>query len=63
MIRLYQRENCPYCAKVRRELTGLGLSFEAINVPKLGSERAELLALPGISSPEVPVLVDGDTVM
>ena len=39
------------------------IAFQAVNVPKLGSERRELLAVPGISNPEVPVLVDGDVVI
>lgn len=63
MLKLYQREECPYCAKVRRMLTARGLPFEAVNVPKLGSERLDLLALDGVTSPEVPALVDGDTVI
>ncbi len=63
MIKLFQREDCPYCAKVRRLLTNRGVPFEAINVPKLGSERRDLLALEGVKSPEVPALVDGDTVI
>ena len=63
MLKLFQREDCPYSAKVRRLLTNRGVSFESINVPKLGSERHELLALDGVSSAEVPVLVDGDTVI
>ena len=63
MMKLFQREDCPYSAKVRLALTKRGLPFEAINVPKLGSERHELLALDGVTSPEVPVLVDGDKVI
>ena len=63
MFQLFQREDCPYCAKVRRLLTGRGIPFEAINVPKLGSERHDLLALDGVTSPEVPALVDGDKVI
>jgi uncharacterized protein (DUF302 family)/glutaredoxin len=63
MLKLYQREECPYCAKVRRALTERGVSFQAINVPKLGSERREVLALTGVTKPEVPVLVDGDAVI
>ena len=63
MLKLYYREACPYCARVRRELESRGLSYEAIPVPKLGSERVEVLALAGVKSSEVPVLVDGDRVI
>jgi len=60
MLKLYQREDCLFCAKIRAFLNDRGLSFAAINVPKLGSERHDVLALSGITTPEVPVLVDGD---
>lgn len=60
-MRLFQREGCPFGAKVRRTLTDLGLSCEVVNVPKLASERAELLKL--VDDPTVPVLVDGEQVI
>lgn len=31
MLELYQAEGCPYCQKVRDEMTHLGLSFVAHN--------------------------------
>lgn len=63
MIRLYQREGCSSCARVRGTLTDLGIDYEIVNVPKLGSERKQVLELAGIEKPEVPVLVDGDRVI
>lgn len=63
MITLYQREKCPSCGKVRSELQRLGLDVHLVNVKKLGSERDQLLALEGIDSVEVPVLVDGETII
>lgn len=63
MIRLFHRQSCSSSAQVRRALDGAGIEYLAINVPKLGSERSELLALDGISNPEVPVLMDGDKVI
>jgi len=63
MLELHQREGCPYCARVRRYLERHGLSYVSVPVPKLGSERASTTALPGTTSPEVPVLVDGQTVV
>ena len=63
MIELHQREACPFCAKVRRALERQSIRYVAVPVPKLGSERRETSALPGATSSEVPVLVDGDKVI
>jgi len=63
MIKLYQREECPSCTRVRKHLSKLGLQYEIVNVARIGSQRSEVLALSGIEKPEVPVLVDGDTVL
>lgn len=63
MLELHQREGCPHCARVRRYLERHNLNYVSVPVPKLGSERAATSALPGTTSPEVPVLVDGQTVV
>lgn len=63
MLKLYTREACPFSAKVRAFLEAHTIPYEAVPVPKLGSERGELLALEGIESAEVPALVDGDTII
>ena len=63
MLELHQREGCPHCAKVRRYLERHHLSYVSVPVPKLGSEREWTLALPGMTSPEVPVLVDSGKVV
>jgi uncharacterized protein (DUF302 family)/glutaredoxin len=63
MIELYERESCPSCARVRRALENYNIRYVAVPVLKLGSERTETLALPGVQSAEVPVLVDGDRVI
>jgi len=63
MLELHHRESCPSSARVRRYLERHNLSYVSIPVPKLGSERASTTALPGTTSPEVPVLVDGETVV
>ena len=60
MIRLYQREDCSECSKVRAVLEQLQIAFEVVPVVKLQSERRELSGLEGLQSPEVPTLVDGD---
>ena len=63
MIKLYQREGCPFCKRVRTALDSAGIAYYGINVPKLGSERKELMALDGVKGPSVPVLTDGDVVL
>ena len=60
MLKMYEREGCPHCAKVRRFFTSRGVSYQAVNMPKLGSERRELLQNPAAESAEVPALLDGD---
>lgn len=57
-LELYQMETCTYCAKVRRKLTELGLSFTAHN-PRANEDRMEeLLELGG--KDQVPFLVARD---
>lgn len=63
MLKLYQREECPNCAKVRRFLATHHLDYQSVNVARLSTARQELLALDGVSKPTVPVLVDGNTVI
>ncbi len=58
MLELYQRQGCPSCAEVRRALELQQRAYRSLPVPKLGSERAAVLALEGVSRPTVPVLVD-----
>lgn len=60
-MRLYQREHCPSCRAAREHLGRMGLDYDIVSVPKLGSEREALLRLAGTSV--VPVLVDGDTIL
>jgi uncharacterized protein (DUF302 family)/glutaredoxin len=63
VMKLYQREGCDECARVRRVLEHHGVSYQAVPVPKLWAERAEVVALPGVQSAAVPILVDGDRVL
>jgi len=63
MLKLYQREDCPHCHQIRRFLENNGIAYEAVPVAKLGSARTDVLALRGVTSPEVPVLADGDDVV
>ncbi|MED4292241.1 glutaredoxin domain-containing protein [Priestia megaterium] len=61
MLKLYQRETCPYCKPVRERLTELNISYININLPKDRSKRYELIELTGV--PYIPALVDGDVVL
>ncbi len=55
MIELYQIEDCPYCVKVRRKLTQLGLSYLVHNRTNPETEK-KMMELGG--SRQVPFLVD-----
>lgn len=63
-LELYQFEGCPYCSKVRKKLTELGLSFTAHNPRQNDDRMEELMELGG--QDQVPFLVvrddDGDVV-
>ena len=63
MLKLYQREECPACTRVRASMASLNLSYEIVSVPRLGSQRFELLSLKEVKGAEVPVLVDEDKVI
>ena len=53
---VYELQGCPYCAKVRRALSDLNLSYESRSVPSARSQRSEVQKVSGQSG--VPVLVD-----
>jgi glutaredoxin 3 len=58
MLKLYQAEWCPYCARVRSKMTDLGISYINVNVPRSKSDRRELIELSGQSG--IPTLVCED---
>ncbi|MEN6371932.1 MAG: glutaredoxin domain-containing protein [Armatimonadota bacterium] len=58
MMKLYQTEWCPYCARVRSKMTDLCLTYININVPTIKSERKELIEVSGQSG--VPTLITED---
>ncbi|GAB6099369.1 glutathione S-transferase N-terminal domain-containing protein [Halanaerocella petrolearia] len=58
MIKLYQFETCPFCAKVRRKLDGLNLDYEKVEVPKDKDKRTTIKELSG--QIKVPVIQDSD---
>ena len=60
MIKLYQFETCPFCAKVREKLEELGIEYEKVNVApdREDAQRKELLEKSGVGT--VPVIeIDG----
>ncbi|NQV89355.1 MAG: glutathione S-transferase N-terminal domain-containing protein [Parcubacteria group bacterium] len=58
MIELYQKEDCPFCAKVRRKLDDLQLDWISRTSPKGSPQREFLLKIGGKEM--VPFLVDQD---
>ncbi|ADB60936.1 conserved hypothetical protein [Haloterrigena turkmenica DSM 5511] len=43
MLELYRAEGCPYCAKGREKLTGLGVSYVVHNPRLPGDEGGDVL--------------------
>ena len=58
MLKLYQAEWCPYCARVRSRMTDLGITYININVPRSKAERTELQEVSGQVG--IPTLVTED---
>lgn len=63
-LELYQLEQCPYCQKVRKKLSDMGVSFTAHNPRQNPDRMDELLEIGG--QDQVPFLVvrndDGEIV-
>lgn len=58
MLKLYQAEWCPYCARVRSKMCDMELTYVTVNVPRSKHDRKELIDLCG--QPGVPTLVCDD---
>jgi glutathione S-transferase len=56
MLELYQKEECPFCHKVRVALNDLELDF-ICRISKTGSAQREVMLKLG-EKPQVPFLVD-----
>ncbi|MFB6180374.1 MAG: glutathione S-transferase N-terminal domain-containing protein [Candidatus Nanohalobium sp.] len=54
LLELYQFESCPFCSKVRKKMSELGLDFIARHVDKEDRSRVEEVS----GQSNVPVLVD-----
>ncbi len=58
MMKLYQVEWCPYCARVRAKMTDLCLTYININVSRAKPDRKELIEVSGQMG--VPTLLTED---
>ena len=58
MLKLYQTEWCPYCARVRSKLTELEITYVNVNVPRAKADRKELMEISGQTG--IPTLVTED---
>ncbi|MFC7057501.1 glutathione S-transferase N-terminal domain-containing protein [Halovenus salina] len=58
-ITLYRLQACPYCERVVRVLSELGLDYQSRFVEPLHSERNVVKRLTGVRT--VPVIVDENT--
>jgi glutaredoxin len=58
MIELYQFEECPYCVRVRKKLSELGIDFITRNVSRNKPDRKMLIKVSDQNG--VPTLVDTD---
>lgn len=58
MLKLYQAEWCPYCARVRSKMTDMEITYININVPRAKADRKELMEVSGQTG--VPTLVTED---
>ena len=57
LLEVYQFEQCPYCSKVRKKMTKLGMDFIARHVDPHDRTRVEDIS----GQTGVPVLVDPNT--
>jgi len=60
MLELYQFEECPYCSRVRTQMTDMGMTYVAHNVSRNKGERDDLAKITG-GPVGVPTLVDPNT--
>lgn len=62
MLKLYQAEWCPYCARVRSRMCDLGITYINVNVPRSKSERTELVEVSGQTGIPTLVCEDGNII-
>lgn len=57
MITLYQRQDCPFCWRVRLILSALGLEYRSVDI-SLGEKHPDIVAISPQGKSSVPVLID-----
>ncbi|WP_432473927.1 glutathione S-transferase family protein [Amphritea sp. HPY] len=57
MITLYQRQDCPFCWRVRLILSALDLEYRSVDIA-LGEKHPDILAISPQGRSSVPVLID-----
>ncbi len=62
MLKLYQAEWCPYCARVRSRMTDLCVTYVNVNVPRSKADRAELLECSGQTGIPTLICEDGSVI-
>ena len=60
-MKLYNIDDCGYCAMVRNQLAQMDIGYEKIDVPWSHHERKQVYEVSGQTT--VPVLVDGDNIL
>jgi glutaredoxin len=58
LLKLYQADWCPYCARVRAKMAELGIDYICVDVPRAKPERKELIEISGQAG--IPTLVCDD---
>jgi len=62
MLKLYQAEWCPYCARVRSKMTEMEITYINVNVPRAKADRKELMEVSGQTGIPTMVLEDGTVI-
>lgn len=57
MITLYQRQDCPFCWRIRVILSALGVEYRSVDIA-LGEKHPDILAISPQGKSSVPVLID-----
>ena len=59
LLALYQYKTCPFCAKVRQEITRLSLNIKRIDAQHEGADRQALIEQGGFAKVPCLKIVDG----
>ncbi len=62
MLKLYQAEWCPYCARVRSKMTEMEITYINVNVARAKADRKELMEVSGQTGIPTMVTEDGSVI-